>query len=113
MEGNYTYSGILKDGNSLYLTGHKKNITSSLNFNLQKTDLNGIIKFDSSYVAPLADFPYTSNFDNDNNILMSGGSFTGSTDKARVLAMKVDTNGNEKWRTFVGIEGDILSEKWM
>ncbi len=107
VEGNYTYSGILKGGNNLYLTGHKKSLATSLNFNLHKTDLNGITLFDSSYIAPKADFPFTSNFDNSNNILMSGGSFTGSTDKARVLVMKVDTSGNEKWRTFVGIEGDI------
>lgn len=107
-DGNYSLRGILKNKNSLYLAGSKKNATTSLNFNLQKTDLNGIIKFDSSYVSPLADFPYTSNFDDENNILMSGGSFTGSTDQARVMAMKVDTNGNEKWRTFVGIENDSL-----
>ncbi len=106
-EGNYTYSGILKNGNSIYLTGDKKSLTTSLNFNLHKTNLNGITTFDSNYIAPKADFPFTSNFDKDNNILMSGGSFTGSTDQARVMAMKVDTNGNEKWRTFVGIEGDV------
>lgn len=107
-EGNYTYSGILKDGNKLYLTGDKKNLATSLNFNLHKTDLNGITQFDSSYIAPKADFPYTSNFDNSGNILLSGGSFTGSTDQARVMAMKIDTNGNELWRTFVGKMNDSL-----
>lgn len=109
-EGHYTYSGILKGGNNLYLTGHKKSIATSLNFNLHKTDLNGITLFDSSYIAQKADFPFTSNFDNEGNILMSGGSFTGSTDQARVMAMKVDTNGNEQWRTFVGIVNDSLFE---
>jgi hypothetical protein len=106
-DGNYSMRGILKKENSLYLAGSKNSATTSLNFNLHKIDLNGITLFDSSYIASQADFPYTSNFDNGGNILLSGGSFTGSTDKARILAMKVDTNGNEKWRTFVGIEGDI------
>lgn len=107
-DGNYSLRGILRKENSLYLAGSKKNATTSLNFNLQKTNFNGITQFDSSYIASKSDFPYTSNFDNDGNILMSGGSFTGSKDQARVMAMKVDTNGNEQWRTFVGVVNDSL-----
>ncbi len=110
-EGDYSISGVLKSQSNLYLTGYKNSISTSLNFNIQKSDLNGVLNFDSSYFASKADFSFASSFDKKkHNILMCGGSYTGSTDQARVMAMKVDTNGNEQWRIYVGIENDNFFE---
>lgn len=110
LEGSWSASQILKKNYSLYLTSYKNSIANLNNYSVLKTNFDGEIKFDSSYIARKSDNPRASIIDNQDDIVITGGSFTGSIDQARVMTMKVDTNGNELWRTFVGIENDSLNE---
>jgi hypothetical protein len=104
--GHFVGSGILSRFQSIYLPSYRTGTPSRSNYNLVKTNMAGVLQFDSSFVAPQSDWVLGYSWDRKSNILLTGGSFSGSTDQARVLAMRVDTNGLEQWRTFVGIEGD-------
>lgn len=104
--GHYQGEVLLRKNKSFYLLNSRTVPSTSIDFNLTRVDLNGMQRVDSTFIAPLADFVLGGTWDNDSNILITGGSFSGSTDQTRVLAMKVDTNGQEQWRTFVGIDGD-------
>mgnify|MGYP000997126373 CR=1 FL=1 len=85
-----------------------KTISPYSRFNLFRVTANGVVTLDSVYGGSNSDFANTGALTIDGGYILAGGSFSYSTEQAKILVIKTDSTGHELWRKSIGLERDSL-----